>query len=230
MINTQTKFNIMKRSILLTAILLAMTTLASAQHHDWAFFSRYADANAKVTTTPKAVIMGDSITEGWFEKRAEFFTDNNIQGRGISGQTSSHMLVRFRRDVIDLDPKYVVILAGTNDIALNNGKISLENIFGNIVSMCELAKANKIKPIIASVLPCSYYPWRPEVKDPAGQIIKLNGMLQEYAQKNKIRYIDFHSILKDEKNGLPENHAKDGVHPGADCYKIMEEMVLKELR
>ena len=138
------------------------------------------------------------------------------------------MLVRFRRDVIDLQPKYVVILAGTNDIAKNNGEISLENILGNIISMCELARAHKIKPILCSILPAAAYRWRPAVK-PAEDIVRLNAMIQRYAKNNRIPYVDYHSVLKDENNGLPEVHAADGVHPNVECYRIMEKIILQYL-
>lgn len=216
----------MNRLILsLFAICIGAATV-SAQ--DWAKFSRYEEANAKVTQKPKAVLMGDSITDGWAKADEAFFTDNNLVGRGISGQTTSHMLVRFRRDVVDLAPKYVLILAGTNDIAKNNGDISLENILGNIISMCEIAKANKIKPVICSVLPADRFRWRPEVA-PAEDIVKLNAMLKEYADSEKIKFIDYHSVLKNENNGLPAEYAPDGVHPTIECYKIMEQMVLEAL-
>jgi lysophospholipase L1-like esterase len=158
----------------------------------------------------------------------DFFTSNNYVGRGISGQTTSHMLVRFRRDVVDLHPKYVVIMAGTNDVALNNGEISHENILGNIISMCEIAKANKIKPILCSVLPADRFRWRPQLT-PAEDLVKLNKMIQEYAKSARIPYVDYHSVLKDENNALPEKHAADGVHPNLDCYKIMEEIIVKYL-
>ena len=218
----------MKKIRIIIAALAALAPVL-CQAQDWARFGRYAEQNAQVTTTPKAVFMGDSITEGWAREDAGFFNDNNFIGRGISGQTTSHMLVRFRRDVIDLDPKYVVILAGTNDIALNNGEISLENIMGNIISMCELAKANKIKPILCGVLPAAAYRWRPELK-PAEDIIRLNSMIQEYARSAKIPYVDFHTPLKDEAGGLPQVHAADGVHPNLQCYKIMEEIILPFIR
>lgn len=215
----------MKKTLLvLTATLLCIA--ASAQ--DWAKFNRYSAANDTVKVKPRAVFMGDSITDNWAKRDQDFFTENNYVGRGISGQTTSHMLVRFRRDVIDLDPKYVVILAGTNDIALNNGEISLENILGNIISMCELAKANKIKPVLCSVLPAVKYKWRAQLT-PAEDIVKLNSMIREYAESARIPYVDYHSMLKDEHNGLPAKHAADGVHPNVDCYKIMEEVIVKYL-
>lgn len=216
----------MRRFIISFAVLLSGALTVCAQ--DWAKFGRYESANAEVTARPVAVFMGDSITDGWASADPGFFTDNNFVGRGISGQTTSHMLVRFRRDVVDLAPKYVLILAGTNDIAKNNGEISLENILGNIISMCEIAKANKIKPIICSVLPADRYGWRPGMK-PAKDIAKLNEMLKAYADSEKIRYIDYYSVLTDENGGLPAKHAADGVHPNLSCYKIMEQIVLETL-
>jgi lysophospholipase L1-like esterase len=183
-----------------------------------------------VTVKPLAVLMGDSITEGWFKKDPDFFTSNNFVGRGISGQTTSHMLCRFRQDVVTHAPKYVVILAGTNDIALNNGPISLDDIYANIVSMCDIAKANKIKPVLCSVVPCYKYRWRPEVTDAASQIVALNTMLKEYAAENKYIYVDYHTSMKDDRNGLPETLSKDGCHPTVDGYKIMEKVLLGALK
>ena len=219
----------MKKYLILTlaAVILAAST-AMAQD-DWAFLGKYASANAELKKSPKAVFMGDSITQCWPDCDAGFFSDNNFACRGISGQTTSHMLVRMRKDVVALHPKYVVILAGTNDIAKNNGDITLENVLGNIESMCELAKVHKIKPIICSVLPAAAYRWRKGIK-PADDIVKLNGMLYEYAKSKKIPYVDYHSVLKDENNGLPEVHAADGVHPNIDCYKIMEKIILEYIK
>ncbi len=200
-----------------------------AQHKDWAQFGRYAQANEDVTFTPKAVFMGDSITDGWDDKDQGFFTDNGFVCRGISGQTTSEMLVRFRQDVIGLHPKYVVILAGTNDIAMNNGYIELDNALGNIISMCELARANRIKPILCSVTPSAGFGWRPEIKDAASRIEELNGMIKAYAESEKIPYVDYHSVLRDENGGLPAEYSGDGVHPNLDCYRIMEKTILEYL-
>ena len=219
----------MKRIITIIATAVLLPLLASAQG-DWAGVGRYAEDNAKVTVKPKVVFMGDSITDGWPRNDQAFFTDNNFLGRGISGQTTSHMLCRFRNDVLAHQPKYVVILAGTNDIARNNGPIALEDVVGNIASMCEIAKANKIKPIICSVLPCAKYRWRPEVTDAADQIVKLNSMLKEYAAKNKIKYVDYHSVMKNSENGLDPELAKDGCHPTPEGYEIMEDIILKALK
>lgn len=218
----------MKRIIITFGVIL-LPILALAQT-DWANTARYAKANETVTTQPKAVLMGDSITQCWSEKDPSFFPENNFLCRGISGQTTSHMLCRFRSDVIELHPEFVVILAGTNDIALNNGPITLQNIFRNIMSMCELAAANSIKPVLCSVLPCKGYRWRPEVTDARDQIIRLNEMLQEYASQNNFIYIDYHSAMKDAENGLPSNLSSDGCHPTSEGYKIMEGIILTTLQ
>ena len=213
--------------VLLLGILIPM--MASAQN-DWPNYDRYAEANAQVTVAPKAVLMGDSITDGWPFADPEFFSDNNFVGRGISGQVTNQMLLRFRQDVIDLHPKYVVILAGTNDIAENSGKIDIEKTFGNIVSMCDLARANGIKPIICSVIPAASFYWRPSVTDAAEKIAQFNTMLEEYAKANKIKYVDYHSAMKDERGGLPQNLANDGVHPTREGYDIMKNLLLKVLK
>lgn len=220
----------MKRHLILAlAACLYMTLQASAQN-DWANIGRYAEANAALSTTPKAVFMGDSITQCWYDADPGFFNNNNFACRGISGQTTSHMLVRMRKDVVNLDPKYVVILAGTNDIAKNNGFIEVDDIYGNIVSMCEIAKANKIKPVICSVLPVKKYRWRPEVTDCAERIIKLNGMLEKYAKENRFIYVDYHSAMKDSENGLPEKWSYDGVHLNGDGYDVIEAIILDVLK
>jgi lysophospholipase L1-like esterase len=211
------------------AVILAMMFPLAGQAQDWAKFSRFEQKNKEVSIKPRAVFMGDSITEGWDNQDPDFFTSNNFLGRGISGQTTSHMLVRFRNDVIKLDPKYVVILAGTNDIAKNNGDITLDNVMGNIISMCELAKANRIRPILCAVLPATGFHWRPRVM-PAEDIMKLNEMIKAYAESWKIPFVDYHTALKDSSNGLPKEYAEDGVHPNLQCYRIMEEMILKHIR
>jgi lysophospholipase L1-like esterase len=218
----------MKRLITLAAVCL-MAISANAQQKEWANFKRFKEANAEVTTAPKAVFMGDSITEGWARIDADFFKNNNFVGRGISGQVTSQMLVRFRQDVLELNPKYVVIMAGTNDIALNNGPIELKNVLDNLKSMCELAKFHKKKVILCSVPPANRFGWRKELK-PADDIIKLNEMIKEYAASAKIPYVDYHSAIKDSENGLPAQYAKDGVHPNLECYKIMEEIVMKYIK
>lgn len=211
---------------------LAMCTLATSslfsQQNDWAQFGRYAEANKSVRTPTRVVFMGNSITDGWWNTDSLFFQNNRYIGRGIGGQTTAQMLVRFRADVIDLQPKAVVILAGTNDIAQNNGYIAPENILGNIISMAELAKANNIDVVLCSILPAYEYGWRKGL-EPAGKIIALNKMIKEYADRHNLTYVDYHSALKDERNGLPEKYSKDGVHPTMEGYKIMEHLISEAL-
>lgn len=197
---------------------------------DWAAFGRYAEANKNVKQAPMLVIMGDSITDFWPNRTSsDFFNKNNIVGRGISGQVTSQMLVRFRRDVLDLKPKYVAILAGTNDIAQNQGYINAENIVGNIISMVEIARANKIKPIVCSILPAAKYPWRPEIQS-VPMVQKINQMLKDYCKKHKVKYIDFYTPMADENNGLPKKYANDGIHPTSDGYAVMEKVLLENLK
>lgn len=214
--------------ILMSACVLATFSL-SAQQNDWAGFNRYAEVNTTVKTPSKVVFMGNSITEGWWNTDSLFFKSNGYIGRGIGGQTSSQMLVRFRADVINLKPKAVVILAGTNDVAQNNGVISLENVLENIISMAELAKANDIKVVLCSVLPAYDFSWRPGL-EPAGKIIQLNQMIKEYAHKNGLTYVDYHSELTDGRGGLPEKYSKDGVHPTLEGYKLMERVISPALK
>jgi len=200
---------------------------------DWANLKRYSEDNKNLPAVApeekRVVFMGNSITEFWTTIDKDFFTKNkSFIGRGISGQTTPQMLVRFRNDVINLNPSVVVILAGTNDIAGNTGPATLEEIFGNIASMAELAKANNIKAIICSVLPVYNYPWSPGL-EPAGKIIKLNEMLQSYSKKNNIVYVDYHSPMADEKNGLKAEYSPDGVHPNLNGYKVMDDLIGKAI-
>ena len=219
----------MRRYLLLILTCILIFQQAHAQD-DWANIVRYAQANSEMTVRPKAVFMGDSITQCWYDADPSFFNDNNFACRGISGQTTSHMLVRMRKDVVDLHPKYVVILAGTNDIAKNNGFIEVDDIYGNIVSMCEIAKANKVKPVICSVLPVKQYKWRPEVTDCAERIIRLNAMLEDYAKASRCIYVDYHSVMKDDENGLPQKWSYDGVHLNGDGYDVIEKIILDTLK
>lgn len=217
----------MKKMLLLPVLFIALSL--SAQQNDWAQFYRYEGKNDSLTTRPDVVFMGNSITDCWVDTVPAFFTENNFVGRGISGQVSSQMLVRFQEDVINLQPKVVVICCGTNDIAQNNGYMSLEHILHNIKSMCQLARANKIKPVVCSTLPAKGFKWRPEMR-PANDILKLNEMIKAYAKENKIPYVDYHSALKDEENGLPKKYSKDGVHPNAQGYAVMESVILPILK
>ena len=223
----------LRKLMLLSTLVLFANFIKAQEKEDWANFEKYASSNAIVKTLPtskrKVVFMGNSITEGWVREDSSFFRNNGFIGRGISGQVTSQMLVRFRQDVIALQPQAVVILAGTNDIAGNNGIISLENIFGNIVSMAELAKAHGIKVVISSVLPASDYPWSPG-KSPNIQIPKINTMLENYCRKNGIVYADYYKKMANSKNGLDKELSKDGVHPTLAGYKIMESVILPVIK
>ncbi len=198
---------------------------------DWSNLNRYEADNEKLKTSSdksRVVFMGNSITEGWIRTDSAFFAYNPYIDRGISGQTSPQMLLRFRQDVIDLHPAVVVILAGTNDIAQNTGPITLEQSLGNIISMAELAKANHIRVVISSVLPAFDFPWRRGL-GPAEKIVELNKMLKDYADKNHFVYLDYFSAMADERKGLPESLSKDGVHPNLAGYKIMEPLAQKAI-
>lgn len=207
-----------------------MTNTALAQ--DWANLSRYKNANEKVQTPKpdeqRVVFMGNSITEAWVSMSPEFFKTNPYIGRGISGQTTPQMLIRFRSDVIDLKPKVVVILAGTNDIAGNTGPMTLEMIFGNLKSMAELARANDIKVVLSSVLPVFDYPWKPGLK-PAEKIVNLNQMLKTYAKEQNMIYLDYFTPMADAQNGLKKSLGDDGVHPNSTGYAIMEPLARKAI-
>ncbi len=171
--------------------------------------------------------MGNSITENWKNSDSAFFAGNNVC-RGISGQTSPQMLVRFREDVINLKPAVVVILAGINDIAENTGPSKLENVLGNIISMAQLAQAANIKVVLSSVLPANRIGWRPTI-NPTEKVIQLNQMIKDYADKNNIVYLDYYSAMVDDKKGLPLPLSGDGVHPTPAGYKAMEPLAQKAI-
>jgi lysophospholipase L1-like esterase len=201
------------------------------KHADWPNLQKYEDENNKLPppapNETRVVFMGNSITEGWKYADSSFFTNGYID-RGISGQTTPQMLVRFREDVINLKPVVVVILAGINDIAENTGPSKLENVFGNIESMVQLAQVANIKVVISSVLPANHFPWRPSII-PTEKVIQLNQMLKDYADKNNIVYLDYYSAMVDNEKGLPKNLSNDGVHPTLAGYKIMEPLVAKAI-
>lgn len=218
------------REIIIAIAGILIAAAASGQPRDWANFGRYSKQNDEIAGHKvNAVFMGNSITDNWARLDPEFFSSHGFVGRGISGQTTSEMLVRFRRDVLDLEPEAVAILAGINDIAQNNGYISLENTFGNIVSMCELAKAHRIKVIICSTLPCDRLSWRPEIK-PAEQVKELNAMLKDYADRNRILFVDYWSVMANGNGGLDKEISGDGCHPNIDGYEIMEKIFLDATR
>ncbi|MFL5508336.1 MAG: SGNH/GDSL hydrolase family protein [Gemmatimonadaceae bacterium] len=204
---------------------------------DWANLAKYRDANATVAPPAKGenrvVFMGNSITEGWQQYFPTMFAGKPYINRGISGQTTPQMLVRFRPDVVALKPKVVVILAGTNDIAGNTGPSTLEMIEDNIASMADIARANGIKVVLSSVLPVFDYPWKPGL-EPAPKIIALNKWLKDYAAKHGAIYLDYHSPMADSRGGMRDGLASDGVHPNETGYRLMaplaEQAIQKALR
>lgn len=205
-----------------------MNQISFTQNDDWANLNRYKEENLNLGLPAKnenrIVFMGNSITEGWLQLDPDLFKDKPYINRGISGQTTPQMLVRFRQDVVNLKPKVVVILAGTNDIAGNTGPSTLEMIADNIASMAEIAKANNIKVILCSVLPAYDYPWKPGL-NPANKIVELNKWIKEYSKKNEIAYADYFSAMVDDRNGLKKEYSEDGVHPNLSGYKIMAPII-----
>ncbi len=192
---------------------------------DWANLKKYKPRNMKLEVPAnnenRVVFMGNSITEKWDRYDPNFFASNPYINRGISGQTTAQMLLRFRQDVIDLKPKVVVISAGTNDIAGNRGPITVDEIASNIFSMAELAESHGIKVILASVLPAINYSWSPSI-DPVEKISKLNGLIKDYTQKHHMIYLDYYTPMVDENKGLKKEYGRDTVHPSAEGYKVME--------
>ena len=201
-----------------------------AQKHEFANYKRYATENAALAQPVKkekrVVFMGNSITEGWVRTHPDFFKTNGYIGRGISGPTSYQFLLRFREDVINLSPALVVINAGTNDVAENTGAYNEDYTFGNIASMAELAKANKIKVILTSVLPAAEFPWRREFKDAPQKIQSLNARIEAYAKANKIPFVNYYQpMVVGENKALNPQYTKDGVHPTGEGYDIMEALI-----
>jgi lysophospholipase L1-like esterase len=198
---------------------------------DWPNLVRYADDNAKLTPAKdRVVFMGDSITDAWGRRGGKFWPDRPYVNRGISGQTTPQMLIRFRPDVIALGAKVVVILAGTNDIAGNTGPMTLEQIEGNLQSMAELAKANGIKVVMSSVMPvCDYHRPQTERRPPA-KIIALNEWIEAYCKKNKHVYLDYYSVMLDEAKLMKKEITNDGLHPNEAGYALMEPLAEKAIQ
>lgn len=202
------------------------------QLQDWPYLKKYEKKNANLpileSGQKRIVFMGDSITEFWSDLCPEFFAGKPYLNRGISGQTTPQMLIRFRADVIALKPSVVVLLAGANDIAGNTGPSTLEMILNNIISMTELAKANNIKMILCSLLPAYDFPWKTG-SFPAEKMETFNAMLKKYADENDILYLDYYSAMVDERKGLKATFADDGVHPNKAGYEVMGPIVEKAI-
>jgi len=233
-------------TLFVISILLLITPVVNAQEPvseyekmmnernkvDWPYLKCYREDNQKLglpaSGEKRVVFMGNSITEGWKYLRPEYFAGKPYICRGISGQTTPQMLVRFRPDVIALKPAVVVILAGINDIAGNTGPATLEMIEDNITSMAELAKFNGIQVILCSVLPAYDFPWNPGVF-PAEKIVLLNKWIKEYADNHGFAYIDYYTSMVDERKGLKAVFSEDGVHPNVAGYAVMEQLAEREI-
>jgi lysophospholipase L1-like esterase len=219
-----------KYPLLISLFMLLFNDLNS---QDWQNLGRYREENIKLMKEnsgeeKRVVFMGNSITEGWLYLSPEFFKDKPYVNRGISGQTTPQMLLRFRQDVINLNPEIVVILAGANDIAGNTGPATNEMIMENIISMCDLAKSNHIKIILCSILPAYDFPWNPGLK-PYLRIIEINELIKDYCTKNNIYFLDFYSQMCDENNGMKKEFSEDGVHPNSSGYKVMNSIAEKAI-
>jgi lysophospholipase L1-like esterase len=221
----------MMRLLLLIAC-ISTSTLHAQQPapHDWANLQRFRQANAELpppdSGEPRVVFMGNSITQQW--DLAAAFPGKSYINRGISGQTTPQMLVRFRQDVVALKPAVVVILAGTNDIAGNTGPSSIEMIADNLMSMTEIAQANGIRVVLSSVLPAYAYPWKKELT-PAPTIVALNAWIKEYAERAGVTYVDYHSAMRDERNGLRSDLTTDGVHVSEAGYRLMSDLAQRAI-
>jgi lysophospholipase L1-like esterase len=190
---------------------------------EWAGLKRYAAANASLKQRKprekRTVFFGDSITEAW--NLSQSFPGRGFINRGISGQTTPQMLIRFRQDVVNLQATRCVILGGTNDLAGNTGEASLEEIQGYLASLCEIAHENDIKVFLASLLPVIDYPWSPGL-NPAPKVKALNKWLRKYARQKGFKYLDYYSRMADKNGALKQGFGDDGVHPNDRGYAIMQ--------
>ena len=203
-------------------------------NQDWPNLTRYKiqnfDLPAPQENEKRVVFMGDSITEEWSKLYPSYFENRSYINRGIGGQTTPQMLIRFKQDVVDLIPTAVVILAGTNDIAGNTGPSNVKMITDNIFSMATLATAHGIQVVLSSVLPVYRYDWSPEIVDPPSTIDAINECLKEYAESNGSYYLDYFSEMVDDKRGLKKEYTPDGVHPNKRGYELMSTIAEKKLK
>ncbi len=196
--------------------------------NDWPGLCRYRADNTALKTRPIAVLMGDSITDSWIKGDPAFFSANNFVDRGISGQTSSQMLLRFSDDVIDLHPDVVQILAGTNDIAGNNGPMTAQDFKNDIMAMVDLARVHRIRVVIGAIPPSTSFWWAPEIR-PGQMIQELNVWLKAYAAKQKLVFVDYYSALAAPDGSFDERYSNDGVHPNRDGYAVMDQLALEAI-
>mgnify|MGYP002623450996 CR=1 FL=1 len=220
----------MKKTILFLVALLSFMTLAQAQRVN--HLDRYAAENAALPAPegPRVVLYGDSITDGWPSQRPGFFAETGFIGRGISGEETTEMLLRFRGDVIDIGASVVVILAGINDIAYNlGGPYDEDYTFGNILSMIDLAWMNGIRPVVCGVLPSYRFSWRTEVTDVYEKVCSLNERLKAFCLRHGITFIDYGKVLAGPDGKILPQYSSDTVHPNAEGYALMEQVLLETL-
>ena len=201
---------------------------------DWPNLKKYEKENLSLghpqENEKRVVFMGDSITEEWSRLYPNYFEERSYINRGIGGQTTPQMLIRFKQDVVDLRPAVVVILAGTNDIAGNTGPSNVKMITDNIFSMATIATAHGIQVVLSSVLPVYLYEWSPEIIDPPSTIDAVNERLKEHAASNGIEYLDYFSEMVDDRKGLKKEYTPDGVHPNEKGYELMSTIAEKKLK
>jgi lysophospholipase L1-like esterase len=220
--------------VILIMVLSSFLFFCEAQNlNELIDLDKYAEANSllllKKESKSRVVFIGNSITENWVNLCPDFFTLNNYIGRGVSGQTSAQLLLRFRQDVLDLNPYSVVINTGTNDIAENTGTYDPKFTLDNIKSMAELAHANGIRVILSSVLPAEEFPWRTEIKNVPNRIDALNAAIKKYAAEKRFSYVDYNTPMRDSNGAMKIDYASDGVHPTPTGYEVMKGIVKKEL-
>lgn len=225
----------MKTRFIYVVVLAVLSYPKNSMAQDWPNLAKYQEANdildAPKTNEHRVVFLGNSITEGWSQANPDYFEKNPYINRGIGGQTTPQMVLRFQQDVVALKPSMVLILAGTNDIAGNTGPMTLEQIRDNILSMVQLAKANDIVPVVCSVLPAYDYPWRPGL-EPNIKIPKLNSLLEQMAKAQDAPYLDYFTAMADDRNGLPKKWSYDEVHLTKEGYQVLEglaEAKIKEI-
>lgn len=220
----------MRKLFFLLSLMLA--PVVSAQAQKVLHLGRYAEANAALPAPEGAriVLYGDSITDGWARQRPEFFSRNGFIGRGIGGEVTAQMLLRFRADVLDIGASTVVILAGINDIAENlRDTYSEDATFANIQNMVELARYNGIRPVLCSLLPSYYLRWRTEITDCFDKVVRLNARLKDYCLRHGITFVDYASVLAGEDGKVRDGLTKDTVHPNEEGYALMEKLLLETL-
>ena len=217
--------------VLLVIVNRMMWNSEKEKIYDFGQLARYeADNKSLIGKDVSIVFLGNSITDFWIDKDPEFFSDNGYVDRGISGQTTSQMLVRFREDVLQLNPEIVVILAGINDIAENTGPYTEDYTFGNIKTMVDLAEAHGIKVILCSILPCNYFFWNPDITDMVPKIVSLNAKIKSYAETRGIPYVNYYdSMIYGEDGALNPDYTSDGCHPTLEGYLVMEPLVKAEI-